>query len=413
MRLWPFPRRATSAAIEDRSFENPSVSLNDAAGIRNLFGVVASSSGVNVTVEKAVGIPAVLQAVRLISETVGTLPVSIVQGRGANAVAAADHPLDRILSLEPNPWMTAAQFYTTGLVFALLWGNLYIAIERNQAGRVTGLYLVEPWTMQPDLRSSTPSYIWQSRGGNQVRIPGENILHIAGLSLDPKRGLPLVSAARNSLGAGIAQIDFTGRFYANSATPPFVVETPIEMDEEQTAIMRRSLSEKATGLGNAFKMLFLPQGVTVKEMQMSLKDAQFNESARHVIGEVSRIFNVPPDMLFDLERATFNNIEHQSIRFGRHSVRPWVVKIEQEFERKLFDTGSGFRAEFDMEGILRGDFKSRAEGYNLGINAGWMTRNEARARESMPPLPGLDAPLVPLNMTGAPGDAPENDASEV
>lgn len=421
-RIWP--RRSAPVRIEPEilppetrgSLENPAVSLDDPVAWMNLHGAYQSSAGLIVTPESVLGIPAALAAVKLISNAIGTAPLYIYRRDGDRRVLAEDHPLFDTLRLEPNPRIGASRFKASVTAHALLWGNGYAWIERDRAGRPTGnLWQMEPWHTRPRVLETGDLVYQYDNGRMRAALPSADVLHIAGLEIRPgEGGIPIVTHMRNVFGLAVAGIDFSGRFYRNGAIPSVIFETPPEMPADAASALRHNLEAAASGLGNAHRIMVTPRGVGAKFPSSSMRDAQQVEREKHLVVEIARIFQVPPPMIQDLERATFSNIEEQGRQFVQYTLGEWRVKWTEEIDRKLLRRRAGeprhFTA-FDLDDLQRAEFEKRMRGYSVAVQSGVMTRNEARRREDLPDIDGLDDPLTPVNTTpGTPPADPDGGA---
>jgi HK97 family phage portal protein len=223
--------------------------------------------------------------------------------------------------------------------------------------------------------------------GNTVLLPPEEVLHIPGLSMDGLVGLSPIAACRNAVGAGLAADEYSSRYYANGAAPLGILETPTLIKNPE--LLRQSWNEAFGGSRNAGKVAVLEQGVTFKPVSLSPQDSQLLETRRFSVEEICRIFRVPPHMVQDLKRSTYNNIEHQSIDFVVHTLAPWLTRIEQAIITDLLleeEQGQYF-PKFNVDGLLRGDYKSRMEGYAIGFANGFLSPNDIRRLENMDPIP--------------------------
>ena len=237
------------------------------------------------------------------------------------------------------------------------------------------------------------------RLGAEAIIPRGEIWHLRGLSSDGLMGMSPIDLARESLGMALAAQDYGARFFANDAKPTGGwIEFPGSFkDTEAKKIFRESYQQAQSG-ANRGKVLVLENGMKFHEVGVTNKDAQFLELRKFQITDIARLFRVPPHMIADLERATFSNIEQQSLKFVMHTMTPWAERWEASIESELLFDGDELEVEFDFSNLMRGDAASRSSYYQSGIQNGWLTRNEARISENLNPLEGLDEPLRPLNM---------------
>lgn len=369
-----------------------SIERNNADMASWLINGGGSTTAENITAEGSLRIIAVYACVKVISETIAMLPLNIFKTSDKSRVT--DIRLSRLLHDEPNPHMTSSTFRETLQSHILLWGNGYVEIEWDRAGRAIGLWPIPPWRMRVKRDGLEKYYVFDS----QRKIGDADILHIPGFGFDGLVGLSPINLMRQSLGLTISAEAYGRSFFKNGSRPSGILEHPGKLKPEAAQTLRSSWNAMQAGDENHHKVTVLEEGMKWVAMGVPPEEAQFLETRKFQTTEIARIYRVPPHMIADLERATFSNIEHQSINFVVHTMMPWLVKWEQEINRKLF-ADKNYYAEFTVAGLLRGDTKSRFEAYASGINAGWMTRNEARKFENMPPIDGLDKPLQPLNMT--------------
>lgn len=408
--------RIISRLFEERSsLESPTTSLsNPAAWLFDAFGARPSAAGVSIGPDQAMRIATVFACVKVLAETVGALPLRIVRDDGVTAEAQPAHPLARLLAREPNPWMTSQAWREASMAHVLLWGNWYTEISRTGRNAVGRLHPLLPQQVEVETQAGRLQYrVREQQPGaaqpslRERTIRSEDMLHVPGLSYDGVRGLSPIGYARESLGLAWAAQEFGARFFSNDARPGAVFTLPGVLDEKQVARLKDELRAKYQGLGNAHKAMVLEEGMTVTEVGIPPEDAQFLETRKFQAREIYAIFRVPPVFVGDHERATFSNIEHQNRHFAQHTLLPWLTKIEAELDRKLLaddDGGADITARFNLEGLLRGDFKTRMEGYQRAVLTGILTPNEARRMEGRPPTEHGDRALFPMNYTTDPNN---------
>lgn len=357
---------------------------------------------------------AVYACVRLLAETVASLPLHVYRRTATGKELATDHPLYRVLHDSPNDEMTSFQFREVMQAHLALWGNAYAQIQRDGSGRIQ-LWPIQPQYVQPERNNAGQIvykvYQYQTTGTFRY-LSYDEMLHIPGLSFNGIVGLSPIGLAREAIGLGLAAEKFGARFFGSGTNFGTVLTHPNSLSDEALAHLRRSFEKRAKGLDNSHSMLILEEGLDIKNVAIPPEDSQFIETRKFQVNDIARIFRIPPHMIGDLERATFSNIEQQSIEFVQHTIRPWLVRWEQQINKKLL--GGDYFAEFNVDGLLRGDIKSRYEAYAIARQNGWMSANDIRRLENMDPLPGRvgDTYLVPLNMQDAaqPEPAPEGRA---
>jgi len=377
--------------------------------IARLFARPPTSTGVAVSEQTALTYSAVWAAVSLIASNVASLPL-ILYKRLPNGgkERLIGHPLYRLLHDQPNAEMTSMVFRETLQAHVLTWGNGYAEIERDQGGRPVALWPLTPDRVQPfrEERSLRLRYrVRNAAGLSDVVIEAPDMLHVPGLGYDGTCGYSVIAKARESIGLGLATERFGGTFFGQGSTFGGVLEHPKQLGEIAQKKLRASINERHQGVDRAHRFLILEEGMQYKRLGIPPNDAQFLETRKFQIAEVARWFNMPPHKLRDLERATFSNIEHQNIEWVVDTLRNWLVRWEQEINRKLVaSTERNIQfAEHLVDGLLRGDIASRYAAYAIGRQWGWLSADDVREKENMNPLPDGSGQqyLVPLNMVPA------------
>lgn len=369
---------------------------NDVRDSGTLFVFGRANSGEQVDEKSAMQIATVYACVRLLAESVAQLPLHLYKVTEPDGQEKAnDHPLYKILYREPNPEMTSFSYWEAVMTHLLLWGNSYSQIVRDGKNTVLGLYPLLPENVEIDRTDKGELYYIYHAYTNEV--PGETnkdiifrrdeILHIPGLSFNGLVGFSPIAMMKNSLGTTMAVEKYGSSFFKNGAQPAGVLQHPNLLKDPEK--VRRQWNEAYGGAGNAHKVAVLEEGMTYKPISLPPEDSQFLSTREFGVEEICRIFRVPPHMVQDLKRATFSNIEHQSIDFVVHTLDPWLVRIEKAIVKDLLveDEKDQFFPKFNVDGLLRGDYKSRMDGYSIGISTGIISPNEARRKENMPPLP--------------------------
>ena len=376
---------------------NVTKALLEAATINN-----QATSGVSVTEYSATKYSAVLACVRVLAETVASLPLHVYRRLKNGKEKATDHYLYDILHTQPNPELTSFEFRELQMVYLALWGNAYAEIEYGNDGKIKGLWPLRPDLMQVRRVNGELVYEYQSQAVGRKYYPAQRILHIRGLSTDGIVGVSMIRLARDAIGLGLAAEEYGARFFANDARPGIVLEHPGTLSKEALKNLKKSWENEHRSLSNKHRIAILEEGMKVHEVGIPPEDAQFLEIRKFQVNEIARIFRVPPHLIGDLEKATFSNIEQQSIEFVVHTIRPWLVRWEQAIMRDLFspDDRKEYFAEFLVDGLLRGDIKSRYEAYSIGRQNGWLSADDIREMENMNPLPDGTGKiyLIPLNM---------------
>lgn len=367
-----------------------------------------AASGVRVTPDTALACTAVLNAVTILAGTLASLPLLVyrrLEPRGKER--ATNHPLYPLLHTLPNPEMAAFNMREAMMGHLLLRGNAYCDVVRNGRGEVK-----EIWPLRPDKmvdirrnpRTKKLEYLY--RVGKEDRILSyDQVLHIPGLGYDGIVGYSPITLARDAIGLAMAAEEYLARFYGNDSSPGGALVHPGALKPEAKANLKKSWEEAHRGLTNKHRVAVLEEGIEWKQIGISPQDAEMLATRKFQVTEVARIFNLPPHKLKDLEKATFSNIEEQSLEFVIDSVRPWAVRWEQNMSRCLLTERERkqYFVEHLVDGLLRGDIESRYNAYAVGREKGWLSANDIRELENMNPLPGKqgDIYLVPLNMVNA------------
>ena len=366
-----------------------------------------SNSGVDVDEESALKISTVYACVKVISETIASLPLNLLKElTNGDSEKAKQHPLYTILKDVPNSEMSSFTFREMLMTNLLLWGNAYALIKRNKNGEITELYPLKSKNMvvERDMTTNAIKYTYTNNRGITKTYSPKQIFHIPAFSFDGIIGVSPITYAREAMGLALATEEFGARFFGNGARPGGVLEHPGVLKDPEK--LRESWNKVYQGTANSHKVAVLEEGMKYHEIGMSPEDSQFLQTRSFQIAEICRIFRVPPHMVGDLSRSTFSNIEHQSIDFVVHTIRPWLVRWEQAITRALLseEERTIYYAKFNVDGLMRGDFVTRMNGYAIARQNGWMSANEIRALENMNKIPadqGGDLYLLNGNMISA------------
>lgn len=411
-------------------FRSRDAPRNSTSGSAYRFFMGSSTSGKRVNERSAMQMTAVYSCVRILSEAVAGLPLHLYQytDRGSKE-KAVDNPLYFLLHDEPNTEMTSFVFRETLMTHLLLWGNAYSQIIRNGKGEVMGLYPLMPdrMTVGRDEKGRLYyEYMVSSDDAKMlkdgtVRLSPYDVLHIPGLGFDGLVGYSPIAMAKNAIGLAIAAEEYGSKFYANGATPSGILEYPGTVKEPDK--VRESWNAGFGGSSNAHKIAVLEEGMKYTPISISPNEAQFLETRKFQINEIARIFRVPPHMVGDLEKSSFSNIEQQSLEFVKYTLEPWLVRWEQAMQRALIpqDDKSKYFIKFNVDGLLRGDYQSRMQGYATARQNGWMSANDIRELENLDRIPAEDGGdlylingnMMPLSMSGAAYGKEETQNEEV
>ena len=383
---------------------------NRTAGSSYSFFMGGSTAGKNVNERSAMQMTAVYACVRILSEAIAGLPLHLYRySDEGSKEKAVDNPLYFLLHDEPNEEMTSFVFRETLMTHLLLWGNAYAQIIRNGKGSVMALYPLMPNKMEVD-RDENGQIIYKynrskdeanTKEEGTVVLDSTDVLHIPGLGFDGLVGYSPIAMAKNAIGMAIACEEFGSKFFANGASPSGVLEHPGILKDP--ARVRDSWNAAYGGSANSHKVAVLEEGMKYTPISISPNEAQFLETRKFQINEIARIFRVPPHMVGDLEKSSFSNIEQQSLEFVKYTLDPWVIRWEQSLSRALLsqEEKRTYFFKFNVDGLLRGDYQSRMNGYAVGRQNGWMSANDIRELENMDRIPenlGGDLYLVNGNM---------------
>lgn len=377
-----------------------------------------TASGIAVNADRAMQLSTVSACVRLIAESIASLPLDVFQRLGdGGRRRVPDHPQHRLLHSEPNGVMTSFVFREMLSAELLLRGNAYAVIVRK-GGEPSELLPLPCNTSVTVRKAATIGLVYDVRmpDGTTFSVGQADMLHVPGLAFDGVTGVSPIRYAAQAIGLGLAAERFGASFFGNGSTPAGYITLPGKLTKEQAAAMRDSWYAAYGGLGNANKTAVLFDGGKFERVSVPPNEAQFIETRKFQVAEIARWYRVPPHMIGDLDRATFGNIEHQQLEFVMHTLRPWLVRWEQELNRKLFPsrtdgTPAESHCEFNVDGLLRGDLKTRSDYYVRGRQWGWLSSNDIRRKENMEPIEGGDVYLTPLNMVPA-GTDPANNPTE-
>ena len=382
MKFW---KRLFKPKIEDYSISS-----------RYRFLMGPTAAGKTVNEHSAMQLTAVYACVRILAEAVAGLPLHLYRcGKNGSKEKAVEHPLYFLLHDEPNPEMTSFVFRETLMTHLLLYGNCYCQIIRDGRGQVAALYPLMPNQMSVDRDENGRIYYTYVRSGEEaatmnngtVYLLPEDVLHIPALGFDGLVGYSPIAMAKNTIGMGLACEEYGAKFFANGAAPSGVLEHPGTVKD--ISRLRESWNAIYGGSKNAGKVAILEEGMHYSPISISPNEAQFLETRKFQVDEIARIFHVPPHMIGDLERSTFSNIEQQSLEFVKYTLNPWVCRWEQALTRSLLSPREKreYCIKFNVDGLLRGDYQSRMNGYATGISNGFLSPNDVHRLENMDLIP--------------------------
>lgn len=380
--------------------ENPQNTMNDA----ELLDFVRSHSGIHVSENEAMKHAAVYSCIYVLSSSLAQLPLHVMRKSSDKSIHVADdHAAHYLLGQSPNMWQSSYDWRESAQSHACGWGNGLTRIRRNRSGEVVELYPVFPWASS--LLKNGGRYIYSAYDEDFgiMSVHPDDMIHIRALgasNVNWRWGRSPIRQHAETIGLGLAAQRYGGKFFESGGRPTGLVTPKGQLKSDTWELFRKAWTSSKAAFKDIGGEIVLPAEVAYSSLTIPPEEAQFIESRKMTRSEVAGIFNVPAHMINDLDKATFSNISEQAIQFVRHTMMPWVVKWEQEINRKLFTTAerrAGYYVKFNLAGLLRGTAKDRAEFYNKAINDGWMDRNEVRVMEDLNPREGLDQMLISVN----------------
>ena len=381
-----------------------------------MLGDTPTASGVNVSETSAMRVSTVYACVRVLAESMASIPLITYRYTKAGKERATNHRLYPILHDQPNPEMTAFEFRAAMMTSLLLWGNAYAEIETNARGDVLALWPLLPGMMEV-MRTRPASarergklyYHYQLPDGSHQDLVPYQIMHIRGLSFNGVVGMSPIQMARQAIGLALATEEFGARFFGNGARPGVYLEHPGKLGDKAYERLLGSWNATHQGLANSHRATILEEGMKLETVGVPPEDAQFLETRNFQVEEIARIFRVPLHLVGDLRRATFSNIEWMSMNYVIYSLLPWATCWEQAITRDLIGPleRNSIYAKFLMSGLLRGDQPTRYQSYAVGRQWGWLSVNDVRRLEDMNEIPEGDVYLEPLNMKDAADATPD------
>ena len=381
--------------VKNLSIEDPRVPITSSTLIDFLSGP-QTNSGVPVSEKSALTMPAVWRAVNLIAGSSASLPL-----RAYRQADTARQPLTSGQAADllemPHPDLTPFELWEQVYAHLLLWGNAYLRVLRNQGGQISELWPLHPSRVLPG-RTSDGSKIYQVDQDQSHPLTDRELLHIPGFGFDGIAGVSPIRLARQGIGLALAAEEYGSRLFGNGSLASGILSTSQRLTQEQADKLQQRWKDKNSGLKSSHETVVLDSGATFQQLTIPPEDAQFLESRKFQVLEIARIYGVPPHMLMDVEKSTSwgTGIEQQGLTFVVYTLRPWLTRVEQRVSRLL--RPNAVYARYNLDGLLRGDTAGRYASYAVARQWGWMSVNEIRSHEEMPPVPNGDELLQPLNM---------------
>lgn len=351
------------------------------------------------TEDGALRVSAVYACVRVIAETVASIPLLTYRRLpDGGKVRATDDPLYGLLHQSPNIEQTSMEWREQMLAHLLLRGNAYSRIVRDRRRVITELVPLSPdeVVVKTNDGGAVVGYEYRHR---EAYAPAD-VLHVRGLSTDGVLGRSVLRDAIDTFSAAKSAQEYGRRVLENDATPSVILKHPETLDEEAAKRLKDSWEQMFSGPRNAGRTAVLEEGMSIEKLSMTAEDLQFLDTRKLQRQEIAAIFRVPPHMIGDLSASSYSNIEQQAIDFTTHCIRPWCVRVEQALWKKLLQPSqrADLFFEFNLDGLIRGDIQSRYNAYMLGRQAGFLSVNDIRAFENLNPIDGGNRYLEPLNM---------------
>ena len=350
--------------------------------------VQSTSTGIAVTPDSALRASAVFACVKVISETIAQLPLILYRRRtdgGKDRVT--DHPLYRIAGTKPNSFMDSFHLRQMMTAHTALRGNAVAYLNRVGAGRVAEIIPIHPdlVTIQMDSQKMERVYTIAMADGTKRTLAQSEVFHLMGLTLNGWSGVSPITYARESIGLSQATEKFGGKLFSNGAKMSGILTYPGRFKDAETSLkVGKAFDENANG-ENSHNTVVLEEGMKWQQVSMSSEDSQFLETRAFQIPEIARFFRMPLHKIGDLSKATFSNIEQQSLEFLTDCMGPWLVCFESALNTQLLTVSEQetYFFEFLVDGLLRSDIKTRYDAYSIGIQNTFLSPNEARAKENM------------------------------
>lgn len=361
-------------------------------------------TGQTVSTNRAMQMSTVFGCVRVLAESVGMLPCRLVKESGRERQTAHGHRINQLISVAPNGYMTAQEFWELLMVCLCLRGNFY-AYKVWAMGSVVELLPIDPASVKPKLGDDwTVTYEVTFRDGSKRTLTQDDIWHVRLFSFDGLNGLNPIAYARQAIALGLSTEEHGSRLFTNGAVTSGVLATDQQLTDDAFKRLKDQFHGEHMGTANAYKPMILEMGLNWKPISLNAEDSQFLETRKMQRDEICAIFRVPPHLVASLEKATFNNVENLGLAFVNYSLVPYLTRIEHRIRVGLLgekDQANHY-AKFNAGALLRGDLKGRYESYGKGIQWGILSPNDCRELEDLNPREGGDVYLTPLNMTTNP-----------
>lgn len=373
-------------------------------------GLGRSEAGQQVNQRSVMQIAAVWRCTRVIADTIASLPLGVYERTSNGRRSAVEHPLHMLLHVQPNADSTAVVFWTAMLISMLLRGNGF-AEKQMLGNRLVALRFLYPPRLRIEIHNSKRRYFYKGGDGKEREIPEDRIFRIPGYIIDGDWGVSVIEYGAKVFGSALAASTAANKTFESGLSQTVAFKFPHLLKKEQRAEFREAFQEIA-GAVNAGKPALLEGGMEAQTIGINPKDAQLLEARSFSVEEICSWFGVPPSLCAHTEKSTSwgAGLESQDLAFLKYTLRPWLTLIEQSISKDLLSPVERLRyyAEFSLEGLLRADSAGRANYLSTMVNNGMMTRDEARAKENLPPKGGnadvltVQTALIPIDQLGQP-----------
>lgn len=372
-------------------FKNVSTLARPSPELKDALGRILSKVGIHINARNALQVTAVFACVRLLSESIASLPLCLYRKTPKGKEKAVDLPLYEILHDVPNPEADSFQFWQAFVANMLIYGRGYAEVVRNNAGQVVQMWnITTPYVrVQRNKETSELEYVVTPSGTEQYILRKDQVFRVDFFSLDALNAFHPLELAQNAIGLGIASEEYASDYFKNGANVSGVIEYPGVMEDNEAERFKKDIREAYTGLSNTARLMFLEQGSKFQKISNTPEESQMLETRKFQVEESARFYNVPLHMIGDLDHATFSNIEQMSLNYVIYSLRPYLVRIERAIAAQLLTQLDRMTlySKFSVDALLRGDYLSRMQGYAQARQNGWMSANDIRDLDDQDLIP--------------------------
>ena len=371
-------------------------------------GLRGTDAGISVTPNSSLGMPAVWRAVNLIAGSCGSLPFHVYQRTADVREQVDDGPAADLLD-SPHPDMSPFEFWELVYAHMLLWGDAYLLKVPGESGFTEQLWPIHPARVERGRAPSDLSKVYRIDGRNDDPLTDVEILHIPGFGYDGIGGVSPIKLARQGIALAQAAEAYGAKLFGSGSLASGILKTDRRLNDDQAESLKKRWQAANSGVDHAHEIAVMDSGASFQQLSIPPEDAQFIESRKFQIQEIARMFGVPPHMLGEVDSSTSwgSGIEQQGIGFIVYTLRPWITRVEQRMTRLVREVDPTFRARYSLEGLLRGDTASRYASYATGRQWGWLSVNDVRALEELPPVAGGGEYISALNMAPIGGQSTE------